>query len=86
MGLRFASWRLPARIRWGQDLITQLLERDPAKRLGAHAGAEEIKAHPFYAEINWALLRNTRPPYVPRRSLLRKTAPSTSAQAQFGDF
>ena len=36
-----------------QDLIRQLLERDPEKRLGAHAGAEEIKAHPFYEEINW---------------------------------
>ena len=40
-----------------QDLIRQLLERDPAKRLGAHAGAEEIKVHPFYEEINWV-----RPP------------------------
>ena len=39
-----------------QDLIRQLLERDPAKRLGA----EEIKAHPFYEEINWV-----RPRTVP---------------------
>lgn len=69
-----------------QDLIRQLLERDPAKRLGAHAGAEEIKSHPFYAEINWALLRNTRPPYIPRRTALRKVTPSPAAQAQFGDF
>ena len=44
-----------------QDLIRQLLERDPAKRLGAHAGAEEIKAHPFYEEINWV-----RPCTAPR--------------------
>ncbi len=70
-----------------QDLISQLLERDPAKRLGAHAGAEEIKAHPFYESINWALLRNTRPPYIPRRSALRKASkPSPAAQAQFDDF
>ncbi|BDA47694.1 probable phototropin-2 [Coccomyxa sp. Obi] len=69
-----------------KDLIRQLLERDPAKRLGAHAGAEEIKSHPFYAEINWALLRNTRPPYIPRRTALRKVNPSPAAQAQFGDF
>lgn len=69
----------------GQDLISQLLERDPAKRLGAHAGAEEIKAHPFYESINWALLRNTRPPYIPRRNV-RKGTPSPAAEANFGDF
>jgi hypothetical protein len=69
----------------GQDLISQLLERDPAKRLGAHAGAEEIKAHPFYESINWALLRNTRPPYIPRRNV-RKATPSPAAEANFGDF
>jgi serine/threonine protein kinase len=69
----------------GQDLISKLLVRDPAKRLGSREGAEEIKAHPFYREIKWALLRNTRPPYVPRRSVMRKI-PSQAAQAQFGDF
>ncbi|KAK9905733.1 hypothetical protein WJX75_005338 [Coccomyxa subellipsoidea] len=68
-----------------KDLISQLLERDPAKRLGAHAGAEEIKAHPFYESINWALLRNTRPPYIPRRNV-RKATPSPAAEANFGDF
>jgi hypothetical protein len=77
--------RLHARAR-AQDLITQLLTRDPERRLGCHAGAEDIKGHPFYADINWALLRNTRPPYVPRRGLARKAAPSKDAQAQFPDF
>ena len=69
-----------------QDIITQLLVRDPAKRLGSQAGAEEVKAHPFFEEINWGLLRNTRPPYIPRRGLMRKMAPPQQAQAQFGDF
>ena len=69
-----------------QDIISQLLVRDPAKRLGSRAGAEEVKAHPFYEEINWGLLRNTRPPYVPRRGASRKVAPPQQAQAQFGDF
>lgn len=31
------------------------------------SGAEEIKSHPWFKGINWALLRNDAPPYVPRR-------------------
>lgn len=52
-----------------QDLITQLLTKDPTKRLGAKAGAEEIKQHPFFKGTNWALLRNEVPPYVPKRDV-----------------
>ena len=43
-----------------QDIIAQLLVRNPEKRLGSRAGAEEVKAHPFFSEIDWGLLRNTR--------------------------
>nr|AML78956.1 putative LOV domain-containing protein [Chlamydomonas noctigama] len=50
-----------------QDLITQLLVKDPAHRLGTKLGAEEIKTHAFFAGINWALLRNEAPPYIPQR-------------------
>nr|AML79616.1 putative LOV domain-containing protein [Stephanosphaera pluvialis] len=50
-----------------QSLITQLLVKEPAKRLGSKSGAEEIKAHPFFKGINWALMRHEVPPYVPRR-------------------
>ncbi|KAJ7103726.1 kinase-like domain-containing protein [Mycena epipterygia] len=36
-----------------RSVMTGLLQRDPAKRLGAH-GSEEIKKHPFFAKyINW---------------------------------
>ena len=31
------------------------------------AGADEIKLHPWFAGINWALIRNQTPPYVPRQ-------------------
>nr|AML79589.1 putative LOV domain-containing protein [Asteromonas gracilis] len=48
-----------------QDLISLLLVKDPSKRLGTRTGAEEIKAHPFFKSVNWALLRNEPPPYVP---------------------
>eukprot|EP00775_Hariotina_reticulata_P006771 gene6771-6988_t len=51
-----------------QDLIRQLLVKDPAERLGSKAGAEDIKKHPWFEGLNWALLRNLEPPYVPRRA------------------
>lgn len=51
-----------------RDLIERLLVKDVAKRLGAKSGAEEIKAHPWFKGMNWALVRNEPPPYVPRRS------------------
>ncbi|XP_047318153.1 serine/threonine-protein kinase D6PKL2-like [Impatiens glandulifera] len=48
-----------------KDLVTQLLVKDPAKRLGSVMGALEIKQHPFFQGVNWALLRCTTPPIVP---------------------
>jgi serine/threonine protein kinase len=34
------------------DLIAKLLQIDPAKRLGKN-GVQEIKAHPFFSNIDW---------------------------------
>lgn len=48
-----------------KDLISQLLVKDPARRLGSTMGASTIKHHPFFQGVNWALLRCTTPPYVP---------------------
>jgi len=42
--------------------------KDPAQRLGTKAGAEEIKKHPWFEGINWALQRHQQPPYVPRKA------------------
>ena len=56
-----------------QDLIHQLLVKDPLKRLGSRSGAEEIKSHPFFQGCNWALLRHEVPPYIPRREGGAKT-------------
>jgi serine/threonine protein kinase len=66
-----------------QDLMTQLLIKDPAQRLGTKAGAEEIKKHPWFEGVNWALLRHQQPPYVPRRAAAAAagTAGSGSASA-----
>lgn len=48
-------------------VCTALLVRDPEKRLGSAHGAEEIKSHPFFKSINWALLRHETAPYIPKQ-------------------
>lgn len=35
------------------DLISRLLEKNPAKRLGSQRGAEEIKEHSFFSDVDW---------------------------------
>ncbi|CAI9109609.1 OLC1v1009458C1 [Oldenlandia corymbosa var. corymbosa] len=49
-----------------KDLIRGLLAKDPQKRLGYKRGAAEIKQHPFFQGVNWALIRSTPPPEIPR--------------------
>nr|AML77350.1 putative LOV domain-containing protein [Sabal bermudana] len=51
------SVSLPAR-----QLMYRLLHRDPRNRLGSCEGANEIKQHPFFLGINWALVRCMSPP------------------------
>ncbi|XP_016170051.1 phototropin-1 isoform X2 [Arachis ipaensis] len=41
----------------GKQLIYWLLQRDPKDRLGSQEGANEIKRHPFFKSVNWALVR-----------------------------
>nr|AML77131.1 putative LOV domain-containing protein [Hafniomonas reticulata] len=60
-----------------KDLISQLLIKDQTKRLGAKMGAEDIKAHPFFKNISWQLLRNEQPPYIPKKGT--RTMPATSS-------
>ncbi|XP_074557296.1 serine/threonine-protein kinase D6PKL1-like [Curcuma longa] len=45
-----------------KDLIRALLAKEPENRLGSATGAAEIKQHPFFAGINWALIRSSPPP------------------------
>lgn len=49
-----------------KDLIRGLLVKDPKKRLGFKRGATEIKQHPFFDTVNWALIRSTTPPLIPQ--------------------
>lgn len=39
-------------------ILSDLLERNPAKRLGTVGGASEIKKHPFFSSIDWIALNN----------------------------
>lgn len=49
-----------------KDLLTQLLDRRPERRLGA-SGASEIKAHQFFHSIDWRKLlqRKYEPSFKP---------------------
>lgn len=42
-----------------RDLLKKLLERNPKKRLGVN-GAEEIKTHPWFKNINWEDVYNKK--------------------------
>ncbi|XP_076907006.1 serine/threonine-protein kinase D6PK-like [Bidens hawaiensis] len=49
-----------------RDLIRGLLVKEPQYRLAYKRGATEIKQHPFFEGVNWALIRCASPPEVPR--------------------
>jgi PAS domain S-box-containing protein len=59
-----------------KDLLRKLLQRDPSQRLGTRGGAEEVKNHPFFKSVDWALLRWTEAPLaatIAERLARRKT-------------
>ena len=47
-----------------KNLLRDLLQKDPNKRLGSVGGAEEIKQHEFFYGIDWEMvaMRGMRPP------------------------
>jgi protein-serine/threonine kinase len=52
-----------------KSLIRNLLNKNEEKRLGARAGASEVKSHSFFKDkINFALLRNMKPPIIPQKT------------------
>lgn len=48
-----------------RDLIRGLLVKEPEHRFGTEKGAAEIKQHPFFEGLNWALIRCAVPPELP---------------------
>ncbi|KAG6538311.1 serine/threonine-protein kinase RHS3-like [Zingiber officinale] len=61
--LRFPETPLASLV--ARDLIQGLLVKDPKRRIAYLRGATEIKQHPFFEGINWALVRSITPPHVP---------------------
>ncbi|XP_072985906.1 serine/threonine-protein kinase RHS3-like [Typha latifolia] len=61
--LRFPD--IPSVSNAARDLIRGLLVKDPQKRIAYRRGATEIKQHPFFEGVNWALVRSANPPHVP---------------------
>nr|AML79579.1 putative LOV domain-containing protein [Neurachne alopecuroidea] len=62
-----------------RQMMFRLLHRDPANRLGSYEGAMEIKQHPFFRGVNWALVRATAPPKLELE--LEAQPPSAAAGA-----
>lgn len=55
------EWPIPEE---AKSLITALLMRNPLDRLGT-AGATEVKAHPFFGDINWDDLLRQKAEFIP---------------------
>ena len=73
------------------DLIVKLLNRDAKARLGAGpSDAEEIKQHPFFADVNWddvkgRKLKVPKPIIRPMLSDGSKLDPFVDVEEQPGD-
>ncbi|KAL1334469.1 hypothetical protein HN51_063390 [Arachis hypogaea] len=63
-----------------RDLIRGLLVKEPQHRLAYKRGATEIKQHPFFEGVNWALIRCATPPEIPKTVEYEKIpSPASSA-------
>lgn len=47
-----------------RDLITELLQHDPINRLGS-GGAQEVKDHLFFMNLDWAGLLRQKAEFIP---------------------
>ena len=52
----------------GRNFVKGLLNRNPKHRLGAIDDARELRAHPFFNDVDWDALgkKNLTPPFKPR--------------------
>ncbi|KAL3739479.1 hypothetical protein ACJRO7_020832 [Eucalyptus globulus] len=66
-----------------RDLIAGLLCKDPARRLGSRRGAADVKKHPFFNCLNFALVRSLTPPEIPGPRLRRQRTTTAAATTTF---
>ncbi|KAL8160828.1 hypothetical protein V2J09_012317 [Rumex salicifolius] len=67
-----------------RDLIRGLLVKEPQHRLAYKRGATEIKQHPFFEGVNWALIRCATPPEIPKPVEIPSPLPMKSAAEKSG--
>ncbi|KAG5597995.1 hypothetical protein H5410_039227 [Solanum commersonii] len=68
-----------------RDLIRGLLVKEPQHRLAYKRGATEIKQHPFFEGVNWALIRCASPPEIPRPvEFERISVPQAASTSEIG--
>uniref|UniRef100_A0A7C8YWQ5 non-specific serine/threonine protein kinase n=1 Tax=Opuntia streptacantha TaxID=393608 RepID=A0A7C8YWQ5_OPUST len=65
-----------------RDLISGLLNKDPTRRVGSRQGAAEVKTHPFFNGLNFALVRTLTPPAIPAKK--REDATATASLKEAG--
>ncbi|XVF68328.1 hypothetical protein PTKIN_Ptkin10aG0196100 [Pterospermum kingtungense] len=68
-----------------RDLISGLLNKDPNSRLGSKRGATDVKAHPFFKGLNFALIRSLTPPET-RQSTMSYNRPKSQEQTTAFDY
>lgn len=49
---------------YAKDVVSKLLVLDPAKRLGFN-GAQEIKEHPYFGDVDWNHVYEEEPSFIP---------------------
>ncbi|XP_051121085.1 protein kinase PVPK-1-like [Andrographis paniculata] len=67
-----------------RDLIRGLLVKEPQHRLAYRRGATEIKQHPFFQSVNWALIRCASPPEIPPPVGMQQDAAAPPAAVKMG--
>ncbi|KAF9108368.1 hypothetical protein BGX27_008359 [Mortierella sp. AM989] len=68
-----------------RDFMERLLCYDPETRLGAK-GADEVKSHPFFKDINWDTLLSEKPAFVPDPADIEDTDYFDVRGAKMGSF
>ncbi|XP_042452132.1 serine/threonine-protein kinase D6PK-like [Zingiber officinale] len=69
-----------------RDLIRGLLVKEPQHRLAYKRGATEIKQHPFFDGVNWALIRCASPPEIPKTFEIGQTLLDSVSSASQKDI